>query len=444
MPDRSDDHGDGEPRLNRPVARVLAKLRGSTLASLYDQGVQSGLNFAAAMLLAWKYADRKEEFADFVMVVAVLQVTMAFHRSLIVLPFIMTQSRERPSSTAGGWWMLNLLFLAATSALLAIGWAVCEAVPSLAGYARVARLSLVLCPAVLAYEFSRRWMYQIERYPFSNLAATLLGLGYAGGVAVAMMRAGGIEAAIYGYAAGAVAAALTLAGLFLGELRWSADTWRDYRPLLPAQSWHLLSSVAHMTYTTAMPLLIPFFGSKETVAAYGAARTLVNPVMTARTALDSVEKPKASKALERNGIAAMQRVLHQMRNKLLLLAGPVLLVLTLFGGVLLGRVGYGDQYPVLVICVGAVLAILVAQPYESRLVLTRNSRALLVSKIASGVLSVAALAVLTQPLDAVGAALASLVAGLVSFAVMRSACRKSTATEQRESDKPREPTGPFG
>ena len=448
--DDGDDGDDGEtptphpPRINL-VRQIATRLRGSTIAALYDQGVQSALNFLAVLLMV-RAVDRgsdtlgtaADDVPDFVLTIAALQVVMAVHRSLVVLPFIMTQSRDDSESDAGGWWVLNLGFVVVSAAVLAGVWMLLASVPSLAAFERVGWFSLVLCPAVVAYEFGRRWMYQIERYAFSNLAATLMGLGYASGIAVTSFSGGGAAATVYGYATGSAVAALVLAGFFLGHLRWSHHTWRDLRPLLPAQGWHLLSSLANMSYTTALPLLIPFFGSKEVAGTYGAIRQLVNPVLTARTALDSVEKPKAAKALGRDGVPAMQRVLRQMRTRLLALGGPALLVMALFGPAVLDWYGkrYDGTYPVLLASIGAVLMILVAQPYESRLVLTRNSRALLWAKIASGGFGVLTLALLVPPLGPLGAAIASLAAGVSSYAAMKLFCR---ADDRRLSGQPELP-----
>lgn len=410
------------------TANRLSRFKGPTLSSMVDQGLQSGTNFVATAVIASCYD--KHVFAEFVLLIATTQITLALHRSYVILPFIMDQSHPLTKASASGWFVVSSLFAAVPAFLMAAAWFLTPAIPKLADFTSVFGYAVFLCPALSAYEFGRRCMYQQEKYRPATLAAAIAGLGYAIGIAVSATTRSGYGPAIIGYTIGSAIAAFVAGGVLKDRIRLTRATTTAWLHQIKPATWHFASGLAHMTYTSALPLLIPFVGTKETIAAYGAARGLVNPVMTARTALDTIEKPKASKAYLRHGLDALKAVLRQMRNKLLLLTAPAVLVLVLGGWWILPTVygsGYEDQYGVLLICVATVVVMLLSQPLESQLVLTQRSHELVIAKVSSASIGLAAVYLLAGPYEASGVATAALLASLASLATMAASCHLRTA-----------------
>ncbi|MEZ5643421.1 MAG: hypothetical protein R3E70_15575 [Burkholderiaceae bacterium] len=110
---------------------------------------------------------------------------------------------------------------------------------------------------------------------------------------------------------------------------------------------------------------------------FHACRILVQPINTLIGATDSVDKPRAARALAQDGFVGMRRVLGRSLTVLLALGLPYLLIIAATASWLLpwllGEAYRGQTHVVTWWCAVA-LAMLIAQPVESGLYVTRRVR----------------------------------------------------------------------
>lgn len=404
----------GIPSEARLVQRLKKLIRPST-GAMYDQVVQSGCNFLALLLLARLLS--KDVFASFALAVAIWQVASGFHRSLIVLPFIVQHSTGGGKVPATQWTYPSLALIAIITALLLAGWGVSAETDLWPWLAPALELAVLIVPGMLIYEFARRLMYQMDRFLDASVMSTILGAFSLAGIGGAYLSGGSALLAAAGMGTGA------LVGACYGHARVIHETGRPRRDAFvewleqaPRTGWHLLSYLAHATYTTALPLIVAGLSTPAVVATFSVTRNLVTPAFVASTAIDSVDKPRAGRAFAKDGLPGLSRALGRTRLMLLALTLPFVLLVCVFSQQIL-HLFYGDKYlgTQLTIILWAVFVVLMTlnQPEETRLIIIQKTQALFWAKLAGCAVALA-LAPVLIPMFGVDGAVAI---GIISIGI---------------------------
>lgn len=396
----------------------IKRLYRPTTASMYDQAIQSGSNFLSLACLANVYPTAV--IGEFILVISLMQIIIGLQRSVVVLPFITTQSTDQRLDSAGGWFIVNLIFVAASMTVLLLMWVAAFFLESAAIHPQTIALASMLTPSLACYEFCRRWMYQTGRYPVASGIATLLGVMYLAGVVLSMATGYGISIAIAGYAAGGIAAVAITTWCYRREICDVSVALEEWLGLRRSIGWHLLSSVAHLSYTSAMPFMVALAGNQSMVAIFGATRAIVTPFLTAASALDSVEKPRASRAFASGGAPALWKSAISTGRILLAIAAPGLLLVLILGPWILGVAfgpAYRQHYPLLLVWSLSVILILLNQPVETCMIILQKTRELFLSKVVGCLLGMLAVFVLVPYVHSIGAVIAVVLAVFIALAM---------------------------
>ncbi|MFG1239290.1 hypothetical protein V5F63_19030 [Xanthobacter autotrophicus DSM 597] len=401
------------------MKNLIRKLFRPTIGAIYDQLLQSGCNFIALLVLASLLPI--EDFAAFALAFALWQVLQGLQRSLVVLPFIVGQPSGQGKEHPCQWAYLNLVFVMAMLASLLLALALVESVGILPWLQKPLELSLFAVPGLGVYEFARRLMYQLGRYVDASIMSTILAIFYLGGIASSHVFAPSSLYVALGIAAGALLAASYGHWRVRHDLRTpSLSAFRVWRSRVDQIAWHLLSYIAHASYTSALPLVVGFFARPEVVAAFSVTRALVTPALTASTAIDSIDKPRASRAYATNGYAGLKASIAQTRRTLWILTVPFVLFISIFSQDILHLL-YGDKFAgTSLTVIGWALFIVLTvtnQPEETRLIITQRSQTLFVSKLLSSIVALGLAPALIPPYGTLGAVTAAVSAIGINLAL---------------------------
>jgi len=395
---------------------VQRTIRTPVFMSLCDQALQSGTNFAAIICLAAFYP--KNVVGEFVLITTILQISLGFQRSLVVLPFIVSQSGGRSRSNASGWFFINSIFLVGNLAVLFFFATVSYILGIRVISSQVFALSAIPIVTAVAYEYCRRWAYQFDERPTALISAVALSVFYILGMAGSVLTGYGLWPTILGYSIGGIVAVwiiLTRHGIPLAGFGSSLEEWRQ---VSRSTGWHFLSFMGHSSYSSAMPLVIASVGSVEMIAVFGATRSMVTPLLAIATALDSIEKPRLGKAFFDGGIYQLCDSARRVAIQLSVIAAPGVLMLSIFGAPILGVV-FGPQYiqyhtTLLLWCVSVVFTLL-NQPVETSLIIIQKGKHLFAGKLVASVLGLCLAILLIQKIGTSGAVLATALATLTSL-----------------------------
>lgn len=150
--------------------------------------------------------------------------------------------------------------------------------------------------------------------------------------------------------------------------------------------WQALTNIPYAVYNSSVTVIIGMFGGAVAAAGFTVARTLTNPAISMMTAVDSLDKPRAARALQADGLPGLSRSVRRTRRLLMLLCGAYLGVLALvadpvitwaFGGL------YDDQVDEVRVLAAAFFLICLNQPSETFLIVLRDSKLLLGTRIAA-------------------------------------------------------------
>lgn len=409
------------------------RVSGSALVALYDQAMQSAASFGFMVVTA--RAVEPELFGHFAAAYAAAAVVVGAHRSLIALPMLVIDGGTSEARQRADRW------LAPTCAFCGVVVLVC-AVVTLGGIVadlRILRdvgiMTLLLAPGMVLLEHVRRLAYlQGHRRRASSLVTTFGVLCLAGTAATASAGVPlGVRVGVFGLCFLTAA----LVHLTRVHLRASAagsvrDAWRTRRtPTL----WHLASFAGYSVYSVGFPIVLAAVAPIAVVAAFAASRLLVTPALAVVTAIDAVDKPRASAAYAEDGPAGLTSVRrHTQRHVLLLntvyLAAVWLSVDLIEGALLDDRYSFTNAAVLLWFAVSLLISVNQAQ--ETSLIILGRTRGLFLAKAAAAVvafsvvLATASDLTLTSAVGAVAAAMATNVLITALFVHRGNSSRQTT------------------
>jgi O-antigen/teichoic acid export membrane protein len=376
-------------------------------AALLEQVGVSGANFVAFLLFARHLAP--EAWGEFGFAYALVLFLQGFQRALVTIPMIpftagppgwdASRSVWAGANASLAWVAAGLLLAAAgAAALLAPPW-----------WPRSLLMAALMALPVWVHEFARRAAVQEAR--FDLLAG--MGAAYALPVLAAALL-------LPRAAAPSLHAALPAAAVVLGALgaallyRVRSGRALGWRPGLPPRqagyadysSWALLSHLGYSGYNFGVQAILAALAGPAAVGVFHACRTLVQPLATLTTAMDSIDKPRAAAALVAGGPRAMRRVLARSMCRVAALALPFLAVVALGADTWLAlayREQYAGQAAVVALWCVVTLCSLGSQPVESGLYVARRTRALFFGRAVAALASLASAVPLISAYGTAGA-----------------------------------------
>ena len=382
-----------------------------------EQGLLSLVNFCATIILARFLSI--DEFGAYALAFTLLMLLQGAQRALVSIPMVvLCPDLEKLQLHSRNWHVIQALVIAAP---LIIVFPFFLFLQDSSWVRNVLLALMILLMPMFYYEFYRRRII-LERnttilLPMACAYAavfsfTLLLVAINGGTA--------ITGAI-GMAAGATAA--TLIGFFSSAKRHT-NSFPDFLPfwrdLWLFGRWQLMSHVAYTGYNTLIPVMVSFFVGPAGVALMSVTRNLVQPVQTFIMAIDNVDKPRASAALARSGMVAMQASLRNTSLTLIVPGAFYLLMIGIFAEPTLhlffaGKYDHGALELRLWLPVFSLM--LITQPIESALYVLKRSDILFRGRMWAAIVGLVG-SVLFIPLFGVAGALSALTLGWVMSLTM--------------------------
>ena len=355
-------------------------------ATLFEQAVVSATGFLVLLFFARHLATL--DWATLSFAFGLLLIAQGMQLSIVILPMIsFSQGRPLDAPAHGHWaWMNRAVLLAMmTIALLSAGlvrWGSGSWMSDSALYAAV------LMPPAFAYELLRRRLILAKR--FHILART--GLAWAIGAALGVwvnFRFGGSP----GLAALSFWPGMLLAWAVSGQrerLRWSPppDDW--LMPLRAFAPSAVGSSLAMAGYSVAIQAMLGGLAGAQAVASFNATRMLIQPVNTLIGAFNNLDLPRSASAYALGGRSLMRFQARSML-RLLLCGGAYLVLLALLTAPVLAFL-FDGRYGELELAWAWLLVgllMLVVTPAENAFYVTRNTRRLLLSRLAAAAIGCA-------------------------------------------------------
>ena len=371
----------------------MSFVRTDRFAGMADQAFLSAVTFGQVVLYARHMTH--DDFGLFAMGLATVLLGQTVQRCVVVLPMIVSAGETAESQTSA-WSRLNLIVLTSGMAILLMGLAVGALADLRSTLAwRVGALTLCMLPGSLLYEFVRRAHYVAgRRRDVLRMAATSLALH--AGVVWGVLAMGGDA-----FAAGlGTSGAAALAALLSWPARQAEAKGRTivvgalvsrYRSDIV---WNLAASLPYAGFNTAMPVVLGFLSSPTAAGVFSATRVLLAPITTLISSIDSVDKPRAAKALRDHGEAGLARSLRGTTKSLFAWGSGYLVVGVLFSDQIL-RLLLGGRYPLDAgyqwcwFIVGALM--MLGQPMETGLLVLRLTRYYFWTRLAALLASMAVL-----------------------------------------------------
>jgi O-antigen/teichoic acid export membrane protein len=416
-----------------PGGRRLLALK-DRLASFADQGFQGVGNIIAMALFA--HTLPRGDFGALGVAIGLYYFVFGLHRSAVVLQFIVSTARPGAfeAKDRRAWFWLNALLVLALCgglSLLAIGaLALRGPVAQEPLFVKALQAALVMTPCLLMAEFSRRLLYQAH-LPASAALAGVLQFGVMLGVAIAANRlGGGLTWAALAWSAGGLAS-LAVSLLVMppgapGGLRHGLARWLEN----PGNVlWQCLNTIPYSIANSSLTVIVGAFGGGVAAATFNVAKTLANPATAMVSAVDSLDKPRAARALAQGGLPALRDSIGRTRRLLVLLTGGYLLVVMLLAHLVVplafGPAYQGAELSVRVLAVGFFLMCL-NQPSETLLIVLGAGRLMFLTRLVAAIATVAGLALAARH-GVLGAAAAVTVAQLINLAGLMMAESKALA-----------------
>ena len=405
--------------------RVLGRDR---QLSLLDQALAAATRFAALVFFARVLTQR--DFGVAALAVSVGFIFIGFANAAIAMPFVaLCGTPERLERDGGSWLVLGMSFTALSLILPALGYLLCLAVQAPDWTTEVALYSIVMSPASVMYELSRRWLFQNGRFRSVLLqAGTFVALS-----AIAIAVFAKLEPTIP-FGIGGLGAAYLLAvviGLAGNVPRVHAtfvkvlDTWR--RAFSYAR-WTIGEFLADSLQYYGMNLLVAGLAGPVDAAVFIATRNLIAPIATLQNAVGYSELARMSRAYSTSGHRGLATARSSAIRFGLVIGGPYLLLVALFAGPLLSVV-YGTQYVphAVTLRLWALATCLtpVVSPLALWLIASLATRALFMRKLVGGLVTLAAALLLLPKLPVDGAVIAIAI-GAATNAVLLALTRPGT------------------
>ena len=384
------------------VVDTLSRLPGSArllaakdrLASFADQGLQGVANILMSALLARSLS--QEQFASIGVMLGINYFAFGLHRANVILPFIVAAAEdEKHGRATGAWWWASTAFaglsfvgLAAITGLLAVAAAAWN--PHMAWAVRALAYATFAAPAMMLAEFARRWLYQAKLPATAVLTSVLYSLsGLALIVATRSLHNGAVSASawtlggVMGMLPGAIA-------LWPGWPNWR-ESYRRWRTHSHFAFWQGMAHIPFALYNSSLAVLVGALAGPTAAASFTVTRTLCNPAISTVSAVDSLDKPRAARALVSGGLAGLRGSVNRTRLLLASLTGAYLAGIVLFADPLLKLAGghaYAGHAPeVRVLAVGFFMMCL-NLPSETYLIVLRAGRLMFVGRMLTAVVSV--------------------------------------------------------
>lgn len=404
------------------------------LASFADQGFQGVGNIVAMALFA--HALPRGDFGALGVAIGLYYFAFGLHRSAVVLQFIVSTARPGAfeAEDRRAWFWLNALLVLALcgglSLLAVAALAVRGPVTQEPLFVKALQAALIMTPCLLMAEFSRRLLYQAH-LPASAALAGVLQFGVMLGVAIGANRwGGGLTWAALAWGAGGLAS-LAVSLLILppgapGGLRHGLTRWLEN----PANVlWQSLNTIPYSIANSSLTVMVGAFGGGVAAATFNVAKTLANPATAMVSAVDSLDKPRAARALAHGGLPALRASIRRTRRLLVLLTGGYLLAIVLLADIVVplafGPAYQGAELSVRVLAAGFFLMCL-NQPSETLLIVLGAGRLMFLTRVVAAVATVAGLALFARH-GVLGAAAAVTVAQLINLGGLMAAESKALA-----------------
>ncbi len=378
-------------RLPGGARLILAKDR---LSSFADQGIQGVANILMMALLARSLSH--EQFASIGVMWGINYFAFGLHRANIILPFIVAAAEdEKHGRHSGAWWWasvafagLSLIVLAAVTGLLAlvaatwnpkIGWAV-----------QAMAYSTLAAPAIMLAEFARRWLYQAKLPATAVLTSVLYSVsGIALILATRSLHSGflGGSAWTLGGLLGMIPGAVFL---WPGAPDWR-ESYRRWRGHARFAFWQAMAHLPFSIYNSSLVVLVGALAGPIAAASFTVTRTLCNPAISTVSAVDSLDKPRAARALVSGGLAGLRGSVNRTRLLLITLTGAYLGVVVVFAGPVL-KLAFGPSYvmhtqEVRLLAIGFFMMCL-NLPSETYLIVLRAGRLMFIGRMLTAVAAV--------------------------------------------------------
>lgn len=391
----------------RMVAAPLERRIGAgAMARLYavaDQGAMGLGNIVAFALLGRELP--VGQFGAIGMMVGLHYFIAGFHRSGIVLPFT-TDDRASVGEAAAhaensGWWWLGLIVAIALSLATAFAALGVNAIsPRLPGWAWAVEpllLAAIVSPAMLAWEFARRWLYKVERSDVVAVASTFYFIVLCLGAWAASVAAPTARIAALAWVAASVAAMIVALPALRPAMPNKSILSRLYHTNRSHSAWLATTNLPYSVYSNAtIVVLIGILIGPVAAAVFTAARTLTNPAISLISAIDSLDKPRAARALAHEGLGGLRRVVARSRRSITVVTAAYLGAVALFATPLIAFVFKGEyaglETEVRLLALGFFLFGL-NLPSETMLIVLRASRTMLVLRTVTAAATLVALIV---------------------------------------------------
>ncbi|MGE5517542.1 MAG: oligosaccharide flippase family protein [Bacteroidota bacterium] len=399
------------------AATLFARIAGDRVRalSLLEQGMISGANFLALLLLARGFDT--DHFGTFSFAWLTLLFVINIQRSAVVVPFVIHTAQPGVlAAEAPAWRRLSLWTTALSVSALGL---IAAALPFFAApdwMATAFVLAALFVAPSFTYEFRRRWLIQLDHFGATVAAAATYAVLYVGGIALAV--AGHrleLAAAAFIVANGGAAILCTVLAPRLPKPAEPPKFIPFLRNLAHFIGWSVASNLAYNGYSHLPPLILGALAGPGPVALFQAMRNFTQPLSTAATAIDNFDKPRAARALAAEGIGGLRRALTHTTTAMALMTLPYVVLLVLFGAQLVDLV-YGPRYgdpTVTLAWFGAVhVAVIFVYPLETSLFLLRRPDLLFRGRVFSALIGVGLCGALV-PRWGLGGAMAGITAGLI-------------------------------
>jgi O-antigen/teichoic acid export membrane protein len=299
------------------------------------------------------------------------------------------------------WWWISLAGALVVSALLATAGVavslIAPVLPSVRWLVTPLLLAAIVTPGMLAAEFTRRWLFKIDRADLVAAFALIYFFILTGSAIVATRLSFDASAGALAWASASLSVTI-LALCFLRPMRVSRPVMgriiRDHRS---EAGWLASANLPYSVYSSAtIVILIGMLIGPIAAGIFTAARTLINPAMSIVSAIDSTDKPRATRALAENGMAGLHRAITRTRALIALTTGAYLGAVALWADQLATLV-YDEHYSNVTFEVRLLaLAFFLAglnQPSETRLIVLKAGRAMLIVRSITALLAIAGLSI---------------------------------------------------
>lgn len=389
-------------RFEALVVDTLSRMPGSTrllaakdrLASFADQGLQGVANILMSALLARSLGH--EQFASIGVMLGVNYFAFGLHRANVILPFIVAAAEdEKHGRASGAWWWastafagFSLIALAVVTGVLALVAALWN--PSIGWAVRALAYATFAAPAMMLAEFARRWLYQAKLPATAVLTSVLYSLsGLALIVATRSLHNGAVGASAWtlGGVLGMLPGALAL---WPGKPDWR-ESYRRWRTHAHFAFWQGMAHIPFAIYNSSLVVLVGALAGPTAAASFTATRTLCNPAISTVSAVDSLDKPRAARALVSGGLAGLRGSVNRTRLLLATLTGVYLGLILLFAGPILRLAfpAYASHAQEVRVLAAAFFMMCLNLPSETYLIVLRAGRLMFIGRMLTAVVSVA-------------------------------------------------------